>query len=150
MMRQVIGTILALGIACTAAGCVDAPWSDVVWARRAVARYNAALVEAYRRGDAVALAGVASEAERSRVAGVIEGLRARGLVMEARQESSAIEAVRRPLPDLVEVDALERWRYVHRPLTRGPGAPERTVEYRMTYQVRKQPSGWVVAVAVER
>lgn len=124
---------------------------DAQAARAAVARYNQALVEAFRTMEQDRLVHVATEAEVSRVGAVIAGLMAQGKVMQARQVDSRVEEVKVLAPDLAEVLTRESWSYEHRTLAdRDRPAELKRVTYRMSYQVKKKDAAWLVQHAQVR
>jgi hypothetical protein len=62
---------------------------------RLLAAYGAALVEAYTKGDAEALAGVATERERFRIAQQIASFEAQGTGLRPVLKSLAVESIER-------------------------------------------------------
>jgi hypothetical protein len=135
-----------------AAGCGRAKESPEAYAARvAIERYDAALVEAFRTSRADRLADVASAAEVSRNEGVIAGLARQGLYMEARQTELRIEGTAASPAGGVDVNAVESWVYEHRSAAdRGRAAPQKRVQYRLTYRLEKTPRGLRVDQVVER
>jgi hypothetical protein len=107
-------------------------------AQATVRRYDEALVQAYRTGNAELLADVAEPEEVKRVATLIATLAERGEVMEARQTEFHVLGVTVNLREkaVTLVDVVETWRYEHRSLAdRDAVVPAKTATYRLAYDL---------------
>ncbi|MEK6607607.1 MAG: hypothetical protein AABZ30_08105 [Myxococcota bacterium] len=113
--------------------------------RSAVREYNRALQRAQFNGRPELLADAATDNELDRVATLIGALSGSGAVLDARQESSRVEAVTIAPPAAAELTTRETWWY--RRVDRATGevrlAPQR-VHYRIRYHLVKLDGRWRV------
>ena len=120
--------------------------SSGVDARKVIAAYNEAVIQAHRTGDISKLTEVADAREARAIAVTVDTKRSAGLVLEATLESLEIEAVKKGSEKDMTVETKERWRYFDRRLAPGasPG-PVISADMKMRYICALQDGRWKVA-----
>ena len=135
---------LLLSIAAACGPAARSPLDQAVTA--AVQRYNEALVGAYARADAGALALVATPGEQQRVEDLIGFLSQGRMVLDARQESFELRGgAREERPDRASADVSEVWWYRHVvPATGEVKQAPRRVRYVNRYNLVRVDGRWLV------
>ncbi|BDG07398.1 hypothetical protein [Anaeromyxobacter paludicola] len=109
------GALAACAAGLLAAGCRPDDGAEAV---RLVQRYDAALIEAYKAGDARLVEGLAGERELKKLTGLIGVKLDTGVNMDAELRELKVLEVRRE-GDVVEVRTEERWHYADRRIGTG-------------------------------
>ena len=135
------GLVLAVVIMIVSASC-DRGGRE---GERVVRRYNEAVINAYRSGDAARLSEVAGEREARTIATLIDVKRGAGLVLDPVLETLEVTSVQKEGQDRMQVETKEKWRYQDRSVAPGgtPG-PLVMAEMRMRYDCERVSGTWKI------
>jgi hypothetical protein len=107
-------------------------------------RYNAAVSEAYRRGDVKLVDGLVGVEEGKRITGLIGVRQDLGLTLDSTMLSMEITGLERAEGD-IRVATKEQWRYCDRKIGTGEQFGEvGTDSYEMLYRFTRDGQSWVM------
>lgn len=112
----------------------------------AIARYDKALIVAYRKLNDEPLAGVASEIERVKNRSLLLNFKKNKIYMESEVLEMRYEGFKRKSSKEVDAAVREKWRWRHVNFQTGQEAkPWREEEMRLNYHMIKETKrGWIV------
>ncbi len=127
-------------------GCGARETEQEFLVKNAVRKYNTALVESYRSGDASLLDGLATGREIRRVDILIDTLKAQNRRLRASLERIDFGALQVEGDRLAKASTRETWSYEHVDVAKQtPVGKARRIEYALLYSLERQGNRWLVA-----
>lgn len=134
----------ALLIVFVVAGCARKESVDEMQVKTVIAKYNNALIEAYRNQNPIYLKEVAGDDEVRKIGTIVESFLQGDEIMEAEIEKINFKEIKIEA-EKATVRTSEEWRYRWVNIKTGKEAePARDIHYDMLYRMVKKDGKWLV------